>query len=113
LCRDNVPCVLLCSWDIESEYLDEEVLSGVIPVLFAEDPKTAEQAIRDNQGVLKKDIEGLQRPFFMPEHIQLEDAAKVIKKPRYGDVEYSWKMKNLDRLFEAPPSSTTTKGNNS
>jgi hypothetical protein len=110
LCRDNIPCISLHSWDIETEYLDEDVLSGVIPVLFADEPAEAEQSIKANPATLKKDIESLQRVFFIPEQLQLEDALKVVKKPRYGDAEYVWKQRNLERLFEDPPSASSKPG---
>jgi len=40
----------------------------------------------------------------------VEDALKIVKKPRYGDVDYAWKTRNLDRLFEEPVRAQPKKG---
>jgi hypothetical protein len=57
LCRDNTPSILLCEWEVESDYLEDESLD-------------------------------------------IEEAAKVAKKPRLGDAEFLFKDWNLERLFE-------------
>jgi hypothetical protein len=36
LIRFFSPCVLLGQWDLQVDYFEDDVLSGVIPVLFAE-----------------------------------------------------------------------------
>jgi hypothetical protein len=36
----------------------------------------------------------------VPESVELEAALKIVKKARLGDVDYVFKRKNLDRLFE-------------
>jgi len=102
MCSDNTPAVTLCSWDLEAEYLDDDYLTGTVPVLFAEDPVAAETAVRNNPDQLKKDLERLQKMFFLPESVDKLQAIKIIKKPRLGDSSYDWKEANLERLFEAP-----------
>ncbi len=98
-----MPCVMLAQWDIEADYFPHDLMSGVIPVLFAEDPKAAEMAILADEYTAKKDLDRINRSFFIPETIDLETAFKVVKKPRLGDADYLFKMENLDRLFEQPP----------
>jgi hypothetical protein len=36
----------------------------------------------------------------VPESVELDAALKIVKKARLGDVDYVFKRKNLDRLFE-------------
>jgi hypothetical protein len=100
--RDNVPCVLLSQWDLEAEYFDKDFMSGVMPVLFAEDPKAAELAILADEYTAVKDLDRVNRSFFIPESIDLEAAIQVVRKPRLGEADYLFKMENLDRLFEPP-----------
>ena len=89
----------LGTWELHADYLDKEMLSGILPVLFAESPAAAEDRFRQDPITLRKDIEALQKQFFVPEEVTLSDAIKVTKKPRTGDVLYTWKMENLERLF--------------
>jgi hypothetical protein len=42
-CRDNIPCICLGQWDLSADYFEDEMLSGMIPVLFAENPSEAEK----------------------------------------------------------------------
>jgi hypothetical protein len=45
LCRDNIPTITLGEWPLEAEYIEDDVLSGIKPILFADDPKVSEAAI--------------------------------------------------------------------
>jgi hypothetical protein len=92
--------VVLAEWELKADYFEDDFLSGVSPVLFANDPKAAEDAIRANKETAKKDLDRLNRCFFVPECIELEAALKLVKKARLGDVDYVFKRQNLDRLFE-------------
>jgi hypothetical protein len=103
LCRDNIPTVILFEWDLEADYIDEAYLSGILPVLFAEDPAAAEAGIKDNQTFAMKDVDRLNRMFFIPEGLGLEEAHRIVKKARLGDVNYVFKDKNLERIFNAVP----------
>jgi hypothetical protein len=99
-----VPTISLGEWPLTADYFEEEFLSGVSPVLFAEDLDEAKRCILSRPETAWKDLERIQRMFFMPENIKLEAAFKVIKKPRLGEADYVFKNKNLDRLFEPVPS---------
>jgi hypothetical protein len=83
------------------------VLSGVKPILFAEDQKVSEAAILADPATALKDLDHLNRCFFIPETIKLEDAYAIIRKPRLGEAEFFFKNRNLERLqspmFFSPP----------
>jgi hypothetical protein len=100
LSRDNTPSVVLAEWELKADYFEEDFLYGISPVLFATDPKASEEGIRANTETVKKDLDRLNRIFFVPESIELNDALKIVKKARLGDVDYVFKRKNLDRLFK-------------
>ncbi len=100
LSRDNTPTVVLGEWELHADYFEDDFLSGVSPVLFANDPQASETAIKANPEIAKKDLDRLNRCFFVPESVELEAALKIVKKARLGDVDYVFKRKNLDRLFE-------------
>jgi hypothetical protein len=100
LFRDNIPAILLGEWDLSAEYFDEDFLSGIMPVLFARDPKAAESGIRSNPETAMKDLDKLNRIFFIPESVELPAAQKIVKRARLGDVDYVFKRKNLERVFE-------------
>jgi hypothetical protein len=102
-CRDNIPTVILYEWNLKADYIDEEYLSGVLPVLFAANPTEAEAGIRANQAFAMKDVDRLNRMFFIPEGLDLEEAHKIVKKARLGDVDYVFKARNLERIFDAVP----------
>lgn len=103
MCRDNVPTITLLEWDLEADYLDDDYLSGVVPVLYAEDPATAEAAILANHETAVKDVEKLNRVFFIPECVSRDEALQIVRKARIGDAEFVFKDRNLDRLFEPLP----------
>jgi hypothetical protein len=90
----------LGEWDLSAEYFDEDFLSGIMPVLFARDPKAAESGIRSNPETAMKDLDKLNRIFFIPESVELPAAQKIVKRARLGDVDYVFKRKNLERVFE-------------
>ena len=107
LCRDNVPVIVLADWDLDAEMLDEEHMSGVMPVLFSDNPQASIAAIRANPVQAKEDVEALNKQYFIPEQVDLEEALKIVKKPRSGDGEFVFKSRNLERLLHAP-----SQGNN-
>lgn len=100
--RDNVPTITLGQWELEAEYFEDEFLSGIVPVLFADVPEVAVAAALADKPSLKKDLERLNRVFFIPESVGLGVAGQIVRKPRLGDAEYAFKTRNLDRLFEVP-----------
>jgi hypothetical protein len=79
-----MPCVLLSQWELEADYFAQDFMSGVIPVLFAEDPKEAQLAILADEYTAMKDLDRINRSFFIPETIDLEAAFKVVKNRGWG-----------------------------
>jgi hypothetical protein len=75
-------------------------MSGVMPVLFAIDPRAAEAGIKANPETAMKDLDKLNRIFFIPESVELTAALKIVKRARLGDVDFVFKRKNLDRNFD-------------
>jgi hypothetical protein len=57
LFRDNVPTIVLNQWEITADYLEDDLLDGVMPVLFADDVKAAEAAIYEAPLTAKRDLE--------------------------------------------------------
>ncbi len=80
-------------------------------MLFANDPKAAEEGMMDNIATARKNLDKINRAFFVPESLNIEEATKVAKKPRLGDAEFLFKDWNLERLFETsvPTSAYTGK----
>ena len=100
--RDNIPTITLHEWDLDTEYLDDDFVSGVMPVLFAADIAAARQAMSVNITPLRKDLDKINRMFFTPESVDLEGADSVICKPRLGEAIFTFKDQNLEKLFSSP-----------
>jgi hypothetical protein len=80
--RDNVPTQLVGSWPLTCNMFDGEVLAGPVPTLFAESVEEALEAITADPTKAHYDISKIHRMFFMPEHVDLETAIAMVKKPR-------------------------------
>jgi len=81
---DNVPTVLLAEWNIEANMWDGEILAGPVPTFYAENAAEARAAFMADQIKGHADILKMERIFFMPEVIGLEEALALVKKPRYS-----------------------------
>jgi hypothetical protein len=99
LFRDNVPTIVLNQWEITADYLEDDLLDGVMPVLFADDVKAAEAAISEAPLTAKRDLERLAKMYFIPETLDLTQAEAVVRKPHLGEVIFWYKNLNLKRLF--------------
>ena len=97
--RDNIPAIILAEWELSAEYFDEDFMSGVMPVLYARDPRAAEAGIKANPETAMKDLDKLNRIFFIPESVELSAALKIVKRARLGDVDFVFRRKNVDRNF--------------
>ncbi len=94
-----MPTIVLNQWEITADYLEDDLLDGVMPVLFADDVKAAESAIAEAPLTAKRDLERLAMMYFVPETLDLTQAEAVVRKPRLGEVIYWYKNLNLERLF--------------
>ena len=108
--RDNTPVVDLGSHPLKADYFDDDVLSGVLPTLYSDDPAISEAAILADPVRTRKDIESLNRSFFIPETISLVEAIKVVKRPRAGEADFPFKMRNLERLFDTSSAQPRAQG---
>jgi hypothetical protein len=59
LFKDNVPAIALTSGETTADYLDDDLLDGVMPVLFADNVHTEEAAICEAPLTAKRDLERL------------------------------------------------------
>jgi hypothetical protein len=74
----------------------------VKPVLFAEDPKASEAAILKDPLTALRDLERLNRCFFNPETVELQEALSIVRKPRTGEADYCFKSQTLERTLTIP-----------
>ncbi len=70
------------SWPLSCNLFDGEALAGPVPTLFAESSEEALEAITADPTKAHYDVSKIHRMFFMPEHVDLEAAVAVVKKPR-------------------------------
>ena len=97
--RDNIPAVVLNQWETTADYLDDDLMDRVMPVLFADDVRAAEAAILEAPLTAKRDLERLAKVYFVPETLDLNQAEAIVRKPRLGEVIFWFKNLNLERLF--------------
>jgi hypothetical protein len=95
----NIPAIILNQWETTADYLDDDLLDGVMPVLFADDVRAAEAAISEAPLTAKRDLERLAKIYFVPETLDLNQAEAIVRKPRLGEVIFWVKNLNLERLF--------------
>ena len=73
-------------------------------------PSNTRQSGEGKKFTARKDLDKINRAFFVPESLDIEEAAKVAKKPRLGDAEFLFKDWNLERLFETSVSTSAYTG---
>jgi hypothetical protein len=61
---------------------DGEIAAGPIPILFSEDTRASLEGLNTNAQKAHQDIQHLEKVFFMPEYIDVEEAINLVKKPR-------------------------------
>jgi len=79
-----VPTIRINSWQLSSSRFDGEVIAGPVPTCFAEDIAASKTAIEANPAAAHRDINKIERVFFMAETVNLKDALVIIKKPRFA-----------------------------
>lgn len=89
--RDNVPTVHLGIWDLNATMFDGEEAAGPVPTLFAEDSEATLGAIRADRAKTHADFQKIVKIFFVPECVNIKEAAALLKKPREGAVTYPFK----------------------
>ena len=83
ICRDNVPTHLLKSWEMRGDMFDGEILAGLVPTLFSDDPDRTAEAVCANPAKTHWDIQRINCHFLQPEYLTVKAAYSVVKKPRY------------------------------
>ncbi len=78
-----MPTIVLNQWEITTDYLEDDLLDGVMPVLFADDVKAAEAAISEAPLTAKRDLERLAKMYFVPETLDLTQAEAVVRNPAW------------------------------
>ena len=79
---DNVPAILLDSRSLAANLFEGDVLAGLVPTLFADDPNAAEPAITSDAAKAHWDINKINKVFMVLENISLKEAVSLLKKPR-------------------------------
>jgi hypothetical protein len=74
--------MLLREWPLEVNMFDNEILGGPVPKMFAEEPEVAKENMLKDPVKLHADIVRVNKNFFAPEHVDLQEANAVLKKPR-------------------------------
>ena len=77
-----MPAILLESRSLAANLFEGDVLAGLVPTLFADDPDAAERAITSDTAQAQWDINKINKVFMVPENIGLKDAVSLLKKPR-------------------------------
>ena len=67
---------------VAANLFEGDVLAGLVPTLFADDPNSAERAITSDAAKAHRDINKINKVFMVPENIGLKDAVSLLKKPR-------------------------------
>jgi hypothetical protein len=84
--RDNVPAVCLQQFPLTADLYEDDFVTGVRPILFAENPADAEAVVMINQDVARRDIMKLQKAFFAPENLSSVEAVKVCKRNLFKNI---------------------------
>ena len=77
-----MPAILLDAKSLSANLFEGDVMAGLIPTLFADDPAAAEQAMLSDVSKLHWDI-------------GLKDATSLLKKPRYIKTLVNLQPKNV------------------
>ena len=77
--RDNIPTVRLQQFDLDTEFLDDDLMRGIVPTLYADSPEEAEATFLAQPDQARRDVMRLQRVFFAPENILAVAAIQVQK----------------------------------
>jgi len=78
-----VPAVLLESWPLETPMWDGDELAGPVPTLFSEVERAVEFALA-SPGRLHADMAKFARLFGVVEHVEPDETARILKKPRWS-----------------------------
>ena len=95
--------MLAAEWDAQAELFEPVLFSGIVPVLFAENPAIAEVAFLADRPTARRDLDRMMRALFHPELITGHEAIEVCRRPRIGEAVYAYKLANLTTLKRPAP----------
>jgi hypothetical protein len=77
-----VPTINLKKFHLNAALFHGEAAAGPVPALFSEEAEAAKEALASNPQKAHQDVQRLNKIFFMPEHVDTEEATNLVKKPR-------------------------------
>jgi hypothetical protein len=80
--RENVPVFSLATWEIWTRLFDSVSTAGPDLARFAEDMEASKETVRMNLQRTHQDLQRSMRIFLMPETLDLDEAAALVKKLR-------------------------------
>ena len=81
LFRDFVPAIHIESWQLATPMWDGDDIAGPVPTMFAEDEGTLANLLKW-PAKLHGDLAKFGRLFGVVEHVEMEKALQVLRKPR-------------------------------
>ena len=82
ICSDNIPTIKIKSWPADSTLFDGDLMAGPYPTLFSTNMDASLTGIKGDPRKAHWDIMKISRLIFMPESIDFQEAAQIVKKPR-------------------------------
>jgi len=82
---DNLPTMVLKSWDLDVSLFDGDIMAGPIPTLFSDDCAASLSAILADPLKGHWDLMKIARCFLTTEALTLQEALAFVKKPKYEE----------------------------
>ena len=79
LFRDNIPTVCMHQTRLETTLFEDEMIVGMMPLLFAINPTIADTAMKVKPDLVRRDLIKLQKLIFAPENVAPAEALKVLQ----------------------------------
>ena len=79
---DNLPTMVLKSWDLDVSLFDGDIMAGPIPTLFSDDCAASLSAIIADPLKGHWDLMKIARCFLATEALTLQEALAFVKKPK-------------------------------
>ncbi len=70
---------------------NSDIISGLVPTLFADNPEAASEALHNHPGKAHGDVAKINKAFLIPEELELVEALAFLKKPREGAAVFPYK----------------------
>jgi len=80
--RNNIPGQLIKSWPLSASLFNSDLIRGPVPTFFANDAAAVTTALKENPARIHADISKISKLFYIPEGLDLKEAAGILKKAR-------------------------------